>query len=93
MLLADFVLNPANMAAWLVAGLAAGWLAGKVSENPSYGSLGDVALGAIGGLVGGALWGLFVTGEPGFLIALLMAGIGACVLIVLGRIIVARLNA
>jgi uncharacterized membrane protein YeaQ/YmgE (transglycosylase-associated protein family) len=93
MLLADFVLPPASVAAWLVAGLIFGWLAGKVAENPSYGTMGDLLLGSIGAIVCGASWGFFVTGDPVFWVALVMACIGACVVIVLGRVIAARLSA
>jgi uncharacterized membrane protein YeaQ/YmgE (transglycosylase-associated protein family) len=93
MLFADLVLNPRNVAAWLVAGLIAGWLAGKMMENPSYGIIGDLLLGTVGAVVGGILLAFAVTGEPAFWLAALVAFIGACVLIVAARIVVARLNA
>ncbi|HEY1860200.1 MAG TPA: hypothetical protein VGG61_07590 [Gemmataceae bacterium] len=93
MLLANFVLHPESAAAWLAIGLAAGWLAGKVMESPTYGTIGDLALGAIGAVVCGAALGFFVEGEPSFWIGLALATVGACVLIGVCRFIAARANA
>jgi uncharacterized membrane protein YeaQ/YmgE (transglycosylase-associated protein family) len=93
MIFADLVLPPASIAVWIVVGLIMGWLAAKMIENPSYGIMGDLLLGSIGAVAGGALLGLFVEGAPGFWIAALTALIGALVVVVVGRIVVARLSA
>ncbi len=93
MLIADVVFSPGIVAAWLVAGLIAGGLAGKMMENSSYGVMGDLVLGAIGAVLGGIVLGLSATGEPAFWLSVLIAFGGACVLIVAGRIVVARVNA
>ncbi len=93
MLFADLVLSPGSVVAWLVAGLIAGWLASKMMENPSYGIIGDLLLGSLGAVIGGILFGFAVTGEPLFWMAVLSAFIGACILIVAARIVVARVNA
>ena len=93
MLMADLVFSPGLVAGWLVAGLIAGALAGKMMENPSYGIMGDLVLGAIGAVLGGIVLGLSATGEPQFWLAVLIAFGGACILIVAARIVVARLNA
>jgi uncharacterized membrane protein YeaQ/YmgE (transglycosylase-associated protein family) len=93
MLFASFVLHPASVAAWLAIGLAAGWLAGKVMENPSYGTIGDLVLGAVAAVVCGASLGFFVDGDPSFWVGLLVAAAGACVVIGLCRAVVARMNA
>jgi uncharacterized membrane protein YeaQ/YmgE (transglycosylase-associated protein family) len=55
MTLAKLVLDPGTVAAWLVVGLAAGWLAGKVMENLSYGIIGDLLLGSIGAFIGACI--------------------------------------
>lgn len=39
--------------AWVVVGLIAGWLAGKVVHGGGYGLLGDIIVGVVGGLLGG----------------------------------------
>ena len=88
MILANIVLDPAAIAAWLVGGLASGWLAGKMMAEPSYGSVGDLVLGAIGGLVGGLLFGFFKDGA-GFWGALALALAGAWICIISGRTFVA----
>ena len=38
---------------WIVVGLIAGWLAGKVMKGGGYGVLVDIILGILGGFVGG----------------------------------------
>jgi uncharacterized membrane protein YeaQ/YmgE (transglycosylase-associated protein family) len=39
--------------AWIIAGLIAGWAAGKIMKGSGYGVLGDIALGILGGILGG----------------------------------------
>jgi uncharacterized membrane protein YeaQ/YmgE (transglycosylase-associated protein family) len=87
MLFADVVISAGGIATWLVVGLIAGWLAGKVMEEASYGIIGDLLLGLAGGLIGGAVFGFFVEGEPFFWGSVLVAFVGACILIALVRII------
>ena len=41
--------------AWIVVGLIAGWLAGKVTSGSGFGLIGDIILGVVGALVGGFL--------------------------------------
>ena len=91
MLFATFTLHPESVAAWLAIGLAAGWLAGKVMESPSYGTIGEMALGAIGAVVCGVSLGFVMEGDPSFWVGLLLALVGACFLIGVCRIIVARM--
>jgi len=93
MIFADLILHPASIAVWIVVGLIVGWLAAKVMENPSYGLIGDLLLASIGAVVGGALVGFFVDGDPAFGVAVLTAFIGAIVAVVGGRVVVARLSA
>jgi uncharacterized membrane protein YeaQ/YmgE (transglycosylase-associated protein family) len=40
---------------WIVVGLIAGWLAGKVMRGSGFGLLGDIIIGVVGALVGGWL--------------------------------------
>lgn len=81
------VLDPGSIAAWLVVGLIAGWLASKLLEEASYGLKGDIVLGLVGGFLGGLLFGVFK--EPGFWGSTLVASIGACILIGGARAIIA----
>lgn len=38
---------------WIVVGLIAGWLAGRVLRGGGYGLVGDIIVGVVGGLLGG----------------------------------------
>jgi uncharacterized membrane protein YeaQ/YmgE (transglycosylase-associated protein family) len=70
-----------------------GWVAGKLMEDASYGPIGDLLLGAAGGLVGGFLFGCFMDGEPYFWSTALAALVGACAFLVVGRAIAAARKA
>ena len=37
-----------SILAWIVVGLIAGWLAGKVTKGSGYGLIGDIILGVVG---------------------------------------------
>ncbi len=75
--------------AWIIVGLIAGWLAGMVMRGSGYGVVGDIILGIIGGLVGGFLASA-VFGVPDAvnginLISIVVAFIGAVILIAIIR--------
>jgi uncharacterized membrane protein YeaQ/YmgE (transglycosylase-associated protein family) len=42
-----------TLLAWIVVGLIAGWLAGRVMRGGGYGLVGDIIVGVVGGLLGG----------------------------------------
>lgn len=42
---------------WIVVGLIAGWLSGKMMKGGGFGLLGDIIVGVAGGLIGGWLAG------------------------------------
>jgi uncharacterized membrane protein YeaQ/YmgE (transglycosylase-associated protein family) len=84
--LADIVLSPrGGIVAWQVVGLAAGWLAGRVMKGRGYGIGVNLVLGLIGAAVGGFLFGLFVSGGAGFWGSIVVAFLGACILITVVR--------
>jgi uncharacterized membrane protein YeaQ/YmgE (transglycosylase-associated protein family) len=78
--------------AWIIVGLVAGWLAGLIMKGSGYGLIGDLILGLIGALVGGWLFALILpTAEPSGLIgSVIVATIGAVVLVVIVRLIRGR---
>jgi uncharacterized membrane protein YeaQ/YmgE (transglycosylase-associated protein family) len=80
-LFAQIDLEPGGVIAWIVVGLIAGFLAGRVMKGSGYGPIGDLVVGLVGALVGGFLFGLFVSGTPGLVGSILVAFLGACVLI------------
>ena len=72
---------------FLLIGVAAGWLAGKIMKGSGYGLIGDLIVGVIGSLLGGYLFGLLGIATTGRLGALITATAGAIVLIFLLRLI------
>jgi len=42
---------------WIISGVVAGWLTGLVMRGRGYGLLGDLAVGFLGGIVGGWVFG------------------------------------
>ena len=87
---AAIVLTPGGVIAWLVVGLIAGWLAGAVMKGSGYGVFGDLIVGLIGSFCGGLLMGFFVDGSAGFWGSIVVAFLGACVLIAIVRAISGR---
>ncbi len=72
---------------FILIGLAAGWLAGKIMKGKGFGVVGDIVIGVIGALVGGFLFRLFgISDEGGLLWSLVVATIGAVVLLYVLRL-------
>ena len=44
---------PNSLFSWLILGLLAGWLAGKLVRGAGFGCIGDIVLGLIGSVLGG----------------------------------------
>jgi uncharacterized membrane protein YeaQ/YmgE (transglycosylase-associated protein family) len=66
---------------WLIVGLIAGWLTGKIMGSPGKGALMDIIIGLIGALAGGFLMRLLGgTGEGGMIYTILVATLGAVIL-------------
>jgi uncharacterized membrane protein YeaQ/YmgE (transglycosylase-associated protein family) len=83
-------LRPGGIISWIVVGLLAGWLTGKLVRGSGYGLLGDIGLGLLGALVGGFVVGLFFHGDTGFLGSIVVATIGAVILVLLVRTLSGR---
>ena len=78
---------------WLLAiviGAVAGWLAGKIMHS-THGLLMDIVLGVVGAIIGNfVLMAVFVATMGGILGQLIVAIIGACALIAIGRAFTGR---
>lgn len=75
-----------SLIGWILIGLIAGWLAGKLTRGAGFGCLADIVLGLIGALLGGWLFvklGIF-SGEP--LYSLAAATVGAVLLVAIARL-------
>jgi uncharacterized membrane protein YeaQ/YmgE (transglycosylase-associated protein family) len=67
---------------WLLLGLIAGWLAGKLSRGEGFGCIGDIVLGLIGSVVGGWIFTkLGIVHANSFLYSLAAATLGAVLLV------------
>ena len=67
--------------AWLIVGLIAGWLTGKIMGGPGKGALMDTIIGLIGALVGGFLMQLLgFSARGGMIYTIFVAVIGAVIL-------------
>jgi uncharacterized membrane protein YeaQ/YmgE (transglycosylase-associated protein family) len=84
---ADVYLAPGGIIAWLIVGLVAGFLAGKVMKGSGYGIVGDIVIGLIGAFIGGLLFGSFADAEYALIGSIVVAFVGACILIAIVRFI------
>jgi len=73
---------------WLIIGIVAGWLAGKIMRGGGFGLIGDLVVGVIGAVLGGYLFGaLDIHIGDGLIGGLVTATVGAIVLLFLIRLI------
>lgn len=79
-----------SIVGWILLGALAGWLASLIAgENERMGCFGNIAVGVIGALIGGAVFSaLGGVGVTGFnLWSLLVAVVGALILLFLLRLV------
>jgi len=72
---------------WIVVGLIAGWAAGRIMKGGGYGVVADIVLGILGGILGGWIVGMLGLGGGGLLWSILVAILGAVILIGVTRLI------
>jgi uncharacterized membrane protein YeaQ/YmgE (transglycosylase-associated protein family) len=75
---------------WLIIGLIAGWLAGRILGQGGYGLIGDIVVGLIGAFIGSLIARLLNIGgpsasDPFSWASLIFAIIGAIILIAILR--------
>jgi uncharacterized membrane protein YeaQ/YmgE (transglycosylase-associated protein family) len=70
---------------WVLVGLVAGFLAGKVMKGGGFGILMDIVVGIVGGVIGGFLFGLLGIVAVGLIGSIVVAFVGAVILIWLVR--------
>jgi len=74
--------------AWILIGLIAGWLANQILGGRGGGLLYNLAVGLVGAIVGGLIFGaLHIVPEPDFIGQLISATIGAIVFLLIWRAI------
>ncbi|WP_109486385.1 GlsB/YeaQ/YmgE family stress response membrane protein [Occallatibacter savannae] len=85
-----------GLIAWIIIGVIAGWLTGKLMKGSGFGFFMDMIVGLVGALVGGFLsshMGMGGVGEHGLIISIVIAVIGAVLLTVILRLITGNRSA
>lgn len=93
MLVASAPIAGHHIIAWLVIGVIAGALAGMVVRGGGFGFVRDVIVGLVGAVIGGLLLHAVRGGahtSPSFALELLVAFIGAVILLVLVKAVARR---
>src|SRR5260370_12305413 len=75
-----------SLVGWIVIGLLAGWIAGKISRGRGFGCIANVILGLIGALLGGWIFTRLGVWGGGVLFSLAPAPVGAAVLVACARL-------
>jgi len=79
-----------GLIAWIIIGVIAGWLTGKLMKGSGFGFIMDMVVGLIGALIGGFLsshLGFGGVNEHGLIVSILIAVVGAVLLTVLLRLV------
>jgi uncharacterized membrane protein YeaQ/YmgE (transglycosylase-associated protein family) len=79
-----------NFIVWIIVGGIAGFLAGKVITGKGMGLLWDIVVGILGGFLGGWLAGLVGIAAGNILIEIVVAFVGAAILLVVFRALTGR---
>jgi uncharacterized membrane protein YeaQ/YmgE (transglycosylase-associated protein family) len=81
-----FFTVPRTLIGWLIVGLIAGWLAGKVSRGRGFGCLANIILGLIGAILGGWIFTKIGIFGGGLLYSIAAATLGAVILVAIARL-------
>jgi uncharacterized membrane protein YeaQ/YmgE (transglycosylase-associated protein family) len=76
-----------HLIGFLIIGLVAGWLAGKIMHGNGAGLIINLVVGVIGAYLGGFLFGLLGLHAHGLIGSLVTATLGAIVLLYLVRLL------
>lgn len=72
-----------GLIAWIIIGVVAGWITGKLMKGSGYGFFMDMIVGLVGALIGGFLsshFGMGGVGQHGMIASILIAVAGAVIL-------------
>jgi uncharacterized membrane protein YeaQ/YmgE (transglycosylase-associated protein family) len=79
---------------WIIVGLIAGWITGKLMKGSGYGVVMDIVVGIIGAIVGGFIMrAVGFSGQGGMIYTIVVAVIGAVLLTWIIRLITGRRTA
>jgi len=77
---------PRTVIGWILVGLIAGWLAGKVSRGRGFGCIANIILGLVGAILGGWIFTRLGIFGGGLLYSIAAATLGAVVLVAIARL-------
>ncbi len=73
---------------WIIVGLIAGFITGKLMKGSGFGAIGDIVVGIVGAVIGGFIMrSLGYAGQGGLLYTILVAVVGAVLLTLLLRLV------
>jgi uncharacterized membrane protein YeaQ/YmgE (transglycosylase-associated protein family) len=77
-----------SLIGWLLIGLIAGWLAGKISRGQGFGCITDIILGLVGAVLGGWVFTkLGIGGDASsFIYSLAAATVGAVIIVAIAHL-------
>jgi len=75
-----------GLISWIIIGLIAGWVAGKISRGQGFGCIVNIILGLVGAVVGGWIFSKLGILMWGFWGSLAAATVGAVVLVAIARL-------
>lgn len=79
---------------WIIVGLIAGFLTGKLMRGSGFGALMDIVVGIVGALIGGFIMShLGFAGQGGMIYTIIVAIIGAVLLTLLIRLVTGNRSA
>ena len=79
-----------SLLVWIIIGLVAGFLTGKIMRGAGFGPFVDIIVGVIGAIIGGLIMvTLGYAGTGGFLYTVVVAVIGAIILTLILRLLTA----
>jgi uncharacterized membrane protein YeaQ/YmgE (transglycosylase-associated protein family) len=76
---------------WIIVGLIAGFITGKIMKGSGFGALMDIVVGIVGAIVGGFIMrALGYAGQGGMIYTILVAVLGAVILTWLIRLVTGK---
>lgn len=78
--------SPHSFIAWIIIGLLAGWIAGRLTRGHGFGCIFNVILGLVGAVIGGWVFTRLGISTWGFFGSLAAATVGAVLLVALARL-------
>jgi uncharacterized membrane protein YeaQ/YmgE (transglycosylase-associated protein family) len=77
---------PQSLIAWVIIGLIAGWLAGKVSRGRGFGCIANILIGLVGAVLGGWIFMKLGILGGGMIYSIAAATVGAVILVAIAGI-------